>query len=206
MLYALAEGDTFKSGDVVEVKDEAGEAVATIQYGEQGGDDFNAAVADTHVDGYTAYTTGNGTNGNKTGGTWYTIVPKYDGVVSAALALNADKKFHLLVDGTANEVFENNTVAEKYYGTVSFNVDGGKAYKFFCDGSKLGFYGFDYKWGPDVEPIVEKSVAEQAATVGIATVKVDTTNGAIYNLNGQQMNGTLKSGLYIVNGKKVIVK
>nr|MCR4957411.1 hypothetical protein [Prevotella sp.] len=162
------------------------------------------AKADGQVEGFTAFTEGNGTNGNKAGGTFYTIVPKYNGVISAGIVLNGNKAFHLTVDGVQNPVFDGNTLTNKYYGTFSFNVEAGKSYKFWCDGSKLGFYGFDYAWGPDVEPITEVGLNDE--TVGIATVKFDTTNGAIYNLNGQKMSGTLKSGLYIVNGKKVMVK
>ncbi len=205
--YALVEGDTFTSGQIVEVKPNE-EVVATIQYGEEGGNDFNAAVADEHASewGYTASTGGNGTNGNKPGGTFYTIVPKYDGVIAAAIVLNADKKFHLTVDGEQNPVFDNNTVSEKYYGPVQFNVEAGKAYKFYCDGSKLGFYGFNYKYGPDVEPITEVSIAEQIVTVGIENVQTTTANAAIYNLNGQKVSTLQKGQLYIQNGKKFIVK
>ena len=207
MTYALAEGDAFQSGQIVEVLYE-GETVATIQYGEEGGADFNAAVADDHAAewGYTASTGGNGTNGNKAGGTFYTITPVYDGVVAAAIILNADKKFHLTVDGEQNPVFDNNTVSEKYYGPVQFNVAAGKAYKFYCDGSKLGFYGFNYKFGPDVEAITELSIAEQIVTLGIENVQTTTANnGVIYNLNGQKVQNAQK-GLYIINGKKYLVK
>ena len=121
--------------------------------------------------------------------------------------LNADKKFHLFIDGEENETFKDNTVSEKYYGPVEFNVKAGKAYKFYCDGSKLGFYGFNYKYGPDVTPIVEKTIAEQQAIVtGISLVENATVNnGVIYNLNGQKVQNAQK-GLYIINGKKVVVK
>jgi len=206
--YALAVDDTFTSGQVVEVKNEE-DVCATIQYGEagEGNADFKAAKEDSHIEGYTAFTEGNGVNGNKAGGTFYTITPKYDGVVAAAIVLNADKKFHLFIDGEENETFKDNTVTEKYYGPVEFNVKAGKAYKFYCDGSKLGFYGFNYKYGPDVTPIVEKTVAEQQAIVtGISLVENATVNnGVIYNLNGQKVQNAQK-GLYIINGKKVVVK
>ena len=216
--YALAEGDAFTSGQVVEVKIED-DVVATIQYGEAGEWDgesahayapFNAAATDANASawGYTASTGGNGVNGNKAGGTFYTITPKYDGVVAAAIILNADKKFHLVVDGEQNPTFDNNTVTAKYYGPVEFNVAGGKTYKFFCDGSKLGFYGFNYKFGPDVEPIVEKSVEEQRLiATGINLVVAPATESSvIYDLRGQQVEGALKSGIYIRDGKKFVVK
>ena len=144
-------------------------------------------------------------NGNKEGGTFYTITPLYTGVISAAVVLNADKKFHLAIDGEQNPVFDNNTVSEKYYGPIEFNVIGGKTYKLYCDGSKLGFFGFNYKYGPEVMPIAEKAVAEQAAIVtGIDTVQNTTvSNGAVYNMQGIRVAQPTK-GLYIVNGKKVM--
>ena len=48
--------------------------------------------------------------------------------------------------------------------------------------------------------------AENPITVGISNVNVETANnGTIYNLNGQKVDKARK-GLYIVNGKKMIVK
>ena len=59
---------------------------------------------------------------------------------------------------------------------------------------------------PQVLGAPEWEITYTGATVGISTVKADTNANTIYNLNGQQMNGMLKSGLYIVNGKKVVIK
>ena len=102
-----------------------------------------------------------------------------------------------------NSVFDGNTVTNKYYGTFSFNVEAGKSYKFWCDGSKLGFYGFNYVWGPDVEPITELPLNDE--TVGIATVNTAKQQGVYYNLQGVRVAQPTK-GLYIINGKKVVVK
>ena len=148
--YALTTGETFTSGQTVEVKNDAEAVVATITYGESGGEDFKGAKADANVTGYTAFTEGNGTNGNKTGGTFYTIVPVYDGTIDVAVVLNADKAFYILEDGAALEGYNGITVAAKYYGTYSFSVSAGKSYKFYCAASKLGFYGFEYTYTPPV--------------------------------------------------------
>ena len=140
--YALAEGDTFTSGQTVEVKN--GDAVvATITYGESGGADFNAAKKYTGIEGYTAFTEGNGTNGNKTGGTFYTITPKVDATIAVAVCLNADKAFYIEEDGTALEAYNGIKVDAKYYGTYEFDATADKAYKVYCAGSKLGFFGFE---------------------------------------------------------------
>lgn len=142
IIYALKEGDTFTSGQTVEVEKD----VVSITFGETGGADFTAASADTHVEGYTAFTPGNGTNGNKTGGTFYTIAPQKDGTVEVAVALNADKAFYVEEDGTALSDYNGIKVSQKYYGTYSFAVKAGKSYKFYCSGSKLGFYGFKFTY------------------------------------------------------------
>ena len=151
--YALTTGETFTSGQTVEVKDDADAVVATITYGETGGAEFNAAKKDANVTGYTAYTDGNGTNGDKTGGTFYTIVPVYDGTIDVAVVLNKDKAFYILEDGTALESYNGIKENAKYYGTYPFSVSAGKSYKFYCAGSKLGFYGFEYTYTPPVPPV-----------------------------------------------------
>ena len=151
---------------------------------------FKAATADASVEGYTAYTPGNGVNGNKPGGTLYVFKPAIDGSITVAVVLNADKKFHISEDGTDMAGYEGITVAEKYYGTYSFNVKAGSTYKVWCDGSKLGFYGFE--------------LSDQPTSVkGIKNVAVN--NGAIYNIAGQKVANDYK-GLVIKNGRKMIQK
>ncbi len=142
--YALQEGDTFTSGQTVDVKDALNNVVATITYGESGGADFGAATANTSIAGFTAFTGGNGTNGNQAGGTFYTIVPKYAGTIEVAVVLNASKAFHISEDGTDMADYNGITVDKKYIGTYSVPVKAGSSYKVWCDGSKLGFYGFKF--------------------------------------------------------------
>ena len=156
--YALQEDETFTSGQEVSVTNDAGEVVATIVFGEEGGNAFTAAVAESSVDGFSAYTAGNGENGNKPGGTFYTIKPLADGTIDVAVVLNADKGFYIQEDGVAMENFNGITVTQKYYGTYTFQVKAGSSYKVYCSGSKLGFYGFKYNIGAVIEedePIVD---------------------------------------------------
>ena len=140
IVYAITEGQTFTSAQIVEVE----KNVVTLVYGEAGGADFNAAAADTHVDGFTAYTSGNGTNGDKACGTFYTIRPLVDGTVEVAVVLNSGKKFYITEDGTALADYNGITKDEKYYGTFTFAAKANKNYKIYCAGSKLGFYGFKF--------------------------------------------------------------
>ena len=152
--------------------------------------DFAAAVADGNVEGYTAYTKGNNVNGNKDAGTVYVFQPAIAGNITVAVVLNADKKFHISEDGTDMAGYEGITVAEKYYGTYTFDVKAGSTYKVWCDGSKLGFYGFELKEG---------------SSTGINTVKSASENGVRYNLSGQKVAEGYK-GVVIMNGRKMIQK
>ena len=145
--YSFTHGLKFASGTTVEVKN-GSDVVATVTYGESGGEEFRTELTTgpTVLEGYTAYTQGNGTNGNKPGGTFYTIVPVYDGSIDVAVVLNADKAFYILEDGVALEGYNGITVDQKYYGTFTFSVSAGKSYKFYAEGAKLGFYGFEYTY------------------------------------------------------------
>ncbi|MBO4851254.1 MAG: cellulase family glycosylhydrolase [Prevotella sp.] len=144
--YALKSGETFTSGQTVPVYNGEDGQVATITYGESGGADFKAATSNGTVSGYVAFTEGNGTNGNDAGGTFYTITPAYDGTISVAVVLNAGKAFYIEENGVAMDGYNGIKVSSKYYGTYTFDVKGGRKYKIYCSGSKLGFYGFNYTY------------------------------------------------------------
>ena len=158
--YAMAEGETHKSGESVDVKDDKGTAVGTLTFGEVGGADFKAAKKDGAVEGFTAFTEGNGENGNKTGGTFYTFTPKHDGTATVAVVLNADKAFYVEEDGTALADYNGKKETAKYSGTYSFKVKGGSAYKVYCSGSKLGFYGLKYDYEAAAAPSGSEVVAK----------------------------------------------
>ena len=182
--YALAEGDAFTSGQSVEVKN-GDEVVATIVYGESGGADFKAAKAADNIEGYTAFTEGNGTNGNKGGGTFYTITPNVDATIAVAVVLNADKAFYVEEDGTPLDAYNGIKVTEKYYGTYEFKATAGKAYKVYCAGSKLGFFGFEMTIaGEEPAPVVVNK------TIGLipGVWNADGATFAAYAFNSDEDN------------------
>ena len=147
-IYALGEGDTFTAGTTVNVKDADDDVVATITYGVTDGADFSPAVA-ASVEGYLGYgfyTAGNGENGSATGGTLYTINPLYAGTISVAVRLNGGKKFYIQEDDESMEGYNGITIPEAANVVYSFPVKAGSTYKIYCTGSKLGFFGFDYKF------------------------------------------------------------
>lgn len=102
--------------------------------------------------------------------------------------------------------------------------DGYKYYKLAYDNytnkTGLGFYwgaenggAFSVKVGtaylavPTAETNSAKSFAFNGGTTGIDNVNVDDNQTkVIYNLNGQRVESMSQAGLYIVNGKKVVVR
>ena len=83
---------------------------------------------------------------------------------------------------------ELNKDAEGAEGTTHFLNNAGKAYFVLPATSEaVAFYGFDW-----------------AGTTGIENVEVENT-GVIYDLTGRQVNA-VERGIYIINGKKVLVK
>lgn len=219
--YKLQVGDTFTSGQTVDVK--SGDVtVATITYGEAGGADFQAATANTAA-GFVATTPGNGTNGNKPKGTFYTITPKKDGYLDVGVVLNKDKAFYILEDGVALPEYDGITVASKLYGSYWFACKADKAYKIYASATKLGFYGFRFveKLGDEIAAdnfdftaldVKTSSSTSDAGDLAFNTIFKDSKSGVsmTYQRNNP-MTGTItrfwtaneKPQLRIYSGKLV---
>ena len=167
--YALSEGATFAAGTTVDLTD------ATITYGVDGGADFGAASATPNDDyaGFTYMTGGNGENGAINAGTVYTIVPKYNGTITVGVRLNGGKKMHINEDGTDLADYAGITIADAANTSFTFDVKANSTYKIWCDGSKLGFFGFDYKYDKAATEI--KSMAIVGDFTGGWPVKNDET-------------------------------
>ena len=196
-LYKLNVGDAFTAGQSVDVQDAENDVVATITYGTTG-NNFTGAVA-ASVDGwagFVAMTAGNGSNGDQDGGTTYTIVPKYDGNITVAVKLNGGKKFYILEDGTALSNYNGITISEAANTTFSFAVSANKSYKLYCAGSKLGFFGFDYKFKkPEPQPVANTTInffpgvwsqSEQEASYAAWAWGAAGEPGAWYAYNAEQ--------------------
>ena len=84
------------------------------------------------------------------------------------------------------------TVVVAENGTLTVGVKGTGTHQWVIwDNFQLMYYGNG--GSPDA---ISETVAEPARF----------EDGAIYNLRGQKMTGTLKPGLYIKNGKKIVIK
>ena len=210
--YAVAEGDKVTAGDQI-----TSVANVTLTYMEKAGTAFavgkkmvNWADAD-----FTAYVCGvnNGklVSGAEPTGCVYKFETVKAGSVTVGVQLGGTKGFHILdadfvevapasynlpaaKDGesqkfTLNEKNEN-IIAAKSNGIVTFNVAEGGTYYVFAAGTKLGFYGFKYEVG----------TSTGISSVNAAAAKKD---GKTYNMAGQEVSSSDK-GLIIKNGKKYV--
>ena len=197
-LYALKDGDSFKAGTTVDVKDAEEDVVATITYGKSG-NDFSAATDgfgnNDDYEGFEFMTAGNGTDGDAADekGTFYTIVPKYDGTITVAVRLNNGKKFYIKEDGTSMAGYDGITIATPTNTSYSFPVKAESSYKIYCNGSKLGFFGFDYTGY--TKPVTYTVVGTTDLT-GTAAWTIEDANNMV--LNGE-------TGLYEWTNDDIIV-
>ena len=75
-----------------------------------------------------------------------------------------------------------------------------------CDWTVWDDFILTYYGDTTIEDVQNAYPAETGATTGINEVNTGVNTGAIYNLNGVRMNNMTKKGIYIVNGKKIVVK
>ena len=179
-----------------------------LTFGYAGEADYADPAADASIDGYSAYTAGNGVNGKADGsaGTTYILEPAKNGQVTVAVMINANKEFYVLENGTALSGLNGITVAEKAGKTYTFSVTGGKTYKVTCKGSKLGFFGFEYtvsaEQGGNDPVIPENSNFYDAIVDG----KLAPEFAAVAGDNGGVANNTAdgKSIITITAGNAVV--
>ena len=104
------------------------------------------------------YMEGNGVNGSLDGGnTCYYFRPKKDGTINVGVKLNSGKKLYIkklgseydpssYSDGTSLSGFDGKTESADYTGVYSFPVESWNWYAVYAEGSKLGFYGFEFEY------------------------------------------------------------
>ena len=144
-------------------------------------------------------------------GCYFMITPSKAGKVLVGIVLNADKAFYVVkkstgealatsavtmtndADDPVTEVYQSDyKVANKVVGTAGFDAEANETYYVFCNGSKLGFFGYVF--------------TPSGSSTGISNVKkAETTDAPAYNLAGQKVDASYK-GVVIKDGKKLIQK
>lgn len=210
--YAVQVGDKVNAGDKITSVENI-----TLTYMENDGTAFADGKATTNwADAdFTAYVCGKNSgklhSDAEPTGCAYKFETVKAGSVTVAVQLNADKGFHILdanfaevtpgsynlpsaKDGesqkfTLNEKNEN-IIAAKSNGIVTFNVAAGGTYYVLAAGTRLGFFGFKYEVG---------------TSTGISSVNAAAAkkNGKTYNMAGQEVSSSAK-GIVIKNGKKYV--
>lgn len=102
------------------------------------------------------YLEGNGVNGSLDGGcTCYYLRPEENGTINVGVKLNSGKKFYIkdlgntdnpsyVSSGTSLAGYDGKTESSDYNGVYSFPVEAWHMYAVYAEGSKLGFYGFEF--------------------------------------------------------------
>lgn len=209
--YAVPVGDKVNAGDKITSVENI-----TLTYMENAGTAFADVKKQSNwADGdFTAYVCGvnNGklVKGSEPTGCVYKFETANAGTLTVAIQMGANKGFHILdadfaevtpgsynlpsANGesqkfTLNEKNEN-IIAAKSNGIVTFNVAAGGTYYVLAAGTRLGFFGFKYEVG---------------TSTGISSVNAAAAkkNGKTYNMAGQEVSSSAK-GIVIKNGKKYV--
>lgn len=154
----MLDGDKFilKAGDAGNGRKVIGKNITMTFPDNQGTwnvDDTKQNFAD---DSYTYWCAGT-ENGNK-----FSFAPYTNGKLTIAVGIGAGKTFHFQkndteidvadftynlpsVAGGASEVLDGGTVPNQVYGTITVDAEAGAVYTIYCDGSKVGFMGFNFE-------------------------------------------------------------
>ena len=99
---------------------------------------------------------GNTVDGDLNGGsTVYYLQPNKNGTIYVGVSLDANKHFYIVdlgvngwnnTSGTPLDGYNGITVNNKYVGPYSFSVKKDHVYAVYASGSKLGFYGFEFRY------------------------------------------------------------
>lgn len=141
----------------------------------------------------------------------------YANDVEVALKSIADEKA-VEVLGEANLPFSQDAAGQAfaqglYKNEILVKVEGGKLVLGIkkidhpgCDWTVWDDFILTYYGDTTIEDVLKAYPVETGTATGITEVNTGVNTGAIFNLNGVRVNNMTKKGVYIVNGKKVVVK
>ena len=130
------------------------------------------------------------------------IISKLDTDLAAQRALDASKA--ALEKSIADATTYYDSIKDQYAGianTLNSAIDAAKAVLNDATSTKSALDAAK----ETLEAAVE--TAKDAVATGISAIEVDGTLESVYTINGQKLNGKpTAKGLYIINGKKVVIK
>ena len=168
------------------------------------------------------------------------LTPSKSGVLSVYVVCNSGKSTFVLKNGKAIEFTTDDgeklppasMFESKYYGYLTIEVAAGNTYSFFCNGSKMGFYGYELNTGSADLTALSQKIAEAnaienpsedlqkaiaaagdvldkegvtQAEVDAAVKNLDDAIGVFNSINTVSVSAA-KVAKAMVNGKVVIVK
>ncbi|MDO5446467.1 MAG: Ig-like domain-containing protein [Prevotellaceae bacterium] len=161
-------------------------------------------------------------NGNK-----FSFAPYAKGTLTVAIGLGANKTFHFQKNGTEMTVGTDytynlpaaageesqvldGTVPVQVYGTVTAEVEEGAVYTVYCDGSKIGFMGFNF----DAQAVPKTLVYPFAEIEGFDAwgssytqhVVNYTADGVTVTFESADKNSSTIKDIPVTKGKSVTVE
>ena len=132
----------------------------------------------------------------------------YSFAVAEKAAAEPDANNMLLGFDDAAETVGPNASASYLFYILSTNKDGEEVGFYFKEDEGAAFVSAPHKAYLAVPADVAAGFYTfDGATDGINSVaNVNAENNEVYSLSGVRMNGKLQKGIYIVNGKKVVIK
>jgi len=137
------------------------------------------------------------------GSTWNNVAPEgAEGAVGTVMPKNS---FEVILDFGEKSIYATTTSAKGVVTTRKIGFDGTVPTKFILQSN---YNNNDRRiWFSNLKIQTVQAGATEEFVDGIATVNAAVREaGAIYNLNGVRVAAPTQKGIYIINGKKVVVK
>jgi len=183
-----------------------------MTFGDAGAADFEAPAFEEKLKeliGATAYTKGNGTNGNRDNGTIYYFEPSKKGTITVGVVVANDKTILVKkdnysgedvafkateADGTTPVEVTDGQVATKLYGALIFDVEAGVKYAVGLAGSKMGFYGFKYEVAGGDDTPTGEAETWKASALNLDAINASGTPNTTATLKKVEAIYNLKDG------------
>ena len=98
----------------------------------------------------------------------------------------------------------NNVITFKVYKNHAFDESYPEE-NMTCEVTANSVYDVTFTFNEETK-VVTVQLTDVAPVTGISAIQTEALNGNVYNMNGQRVNNVNQKGVYIMNGRKVLVK